>query len=160
MIVVEMISPHNQQRGCCPTAWQSPGVVFIQMRRERLILHLLLYLLHRWSLDFQRSIGMPPGHFQETTRDNVEDMTVCLRLTYLAALTVGFHVGCKCHWRFEYFEASQATMVRSLVEARGQMHLQLVQVVVGLSGDYQLPQNGRRNQLDPLKTYRHLEKGQ
>lgn len=87
------------------------------MRRELLVLHLLLNLLHRRSLDFDRSIGMPPGHFQETTGDNVEDVTICVRFTNLAALTIGFHVGCKRCWRLEYFEAFQATMVRSLVKA-------------------------------------------
>lgn len=114
---------------------KSPGIVIIKMWREHLILHLLLNLLHRRSLDFERSIGMPPSHFQETAGDNVQNMTVCVRLAYLAAFTAGFHVSCECCWRLEYFETFQATMVRSLVKTGGQMHLQLVQVVVGFSGD-------------------------
>lgn len=114
------------------------------MGRERLVSHLLLELFHRRSLDFERSIGMPPSQFQETTGDNVEEMTVCVRLTYLAALTVGFHVGCKCCWRLEYFETLQATISRSLVNAHGQMRLQSSQVVEGSSGINQLPpRNGK-----------------
>ena len=153
-----VVAPRHGNQGVILTEMQSPGIVLIQMRRKHLILHLFLNLLHRRSLDFDRSVSMPPGHFQESTRDNMENMTVCVRLTYLAALTVGFHVGRKCCWRLEYFETFQAAVIRSLVIARGQMQLQMIQFVVGFPDDNQLSQIGKRVHL--FRTYTHLEKGQ
>ncbi len=136
---------NDQAQSYCPAIWQSlgavlagiqsPGIVFIKMRRQRLTLHLLFKLLHRRRLNFDRSISMPPDHFQETTRDSVKDMTICHCLTYLAALTAGFHVSCKCRWRFEYFETLQTAMVCSLVAARGQMQLQMIQLGVSFPDD-------------------------
>ena len=103
------------------------------MRRKRLARHLLLYLLHRRSLDLDRSILMSPRHFQETTRDHVENMAVCLRITYLAPLAIRLHVSCQCYRRLEHLETFQTTIVRSLVAARGQMTPQIAQVVECLS---------------------------
>ena len=99
------------------------------MRRERLALNLLLNLLHRRSLDFDRSVRVSPGHLQESTRHHVKHVTVCVRVADLATLTVGFHVGCQGRGRLEYLEAFQAAMVCSLVEARGQMQLQVMLLV-------------------------------
>lgn len=99
------------------------------MRGKRLALHLLFYLLHRRSLDLDRSIVMSPSHFQETTRDHVENMAVCLRVTYLAPLAIRLHVSCQCYRRLEHLETFQTTIVRSLMAARGQMVPQIGQVI-------------------------------
>ena len=105
------------------------------MRRQDLVPHLLLQLLHRRSLDFDRSIRVPARHFQEPTRDDVEDVAVRLRVADLAALAAGFHVRRQCRGRLEHLEAFQAAVVRALMEARGQMQLQMIQFVVRFPDD-------------------------
>lgn len=70
----------------------SPGIVLIQMRRQDIVPHLLLQLLHRRRLDLDRSVRMPARHFQEPPRDDVEDVAVRLRVADLAALAAGLHV--------------------------------------------------------------------
>lgn len=90
---------------------------------------------------------MPPRHFQEATRHDVEDVAVCVRVTYFATLAVGFHVSCQCCWRLEYFKTFQAAIVRSLVKARGQVRLQSIQAVEDFTVDNQLPGNGKRRGL-------------
>lgn len=108
----------------------SPGIILVQMRRQHLVPHLLLQLLHRRRLDLDRSVRMPARHLQEPPRDDVQDVAVRLRVADLAALAAGLHVRRQCRGRLEHLEAFQAAVVRALVEARGQMQLQMVQFVV------------------------------
>ena len=74
----------------------------------------------------------------------MKDVTVCVRVTDLAALAVGFHVGGERCRRLEHFEAFQAAMVGALVEARGQMQLQMFQFVKCFPVNHQLPHIDKR----------------
>ena len=62
------------------------------MRRQRLISHLLLNLLHRRRLHLDRPVRVPSRHFQKPARHHVQDVAVRVGLPDPAALAGRFHV--------------------------------------------------------------------
>ena len=62
------------------------------MRRQPLVPHLLLNLLYRRRLHLARPVRVSTRHFQESARDDVQDVAVGVGVADLAALAAGFHV--------------------------------------------------------------------
>lgn len=138
---------------------QSPRIILIQMRRQALIPHLLLQLLHRRRLDLNRAVRVPPRHFQKAPGDDVQDVAVGLRVADRAAHACRLHVRRQGGGRLEDLKALETAVVRALVGARGEVQLQVVELVVRFPDRRSISLSLRKNST-PRDTYVHLEKGQ